>query len=138
MKRVAICVSAIGTLNDIMNSLAQQYKKASPKPNVFIFDLPRAPLGPEFPYKDFLMILENLKNGTIDSHKYKGVSLTFRSPWVVVFMNHDVPDKWKECLSDDRWAISHIPPLTEEDLEIKRRFDEGKDAEEVAYLPVWD
>jgi hypothetical protein len=65
-----------------------------------IIDLPRSSRG-----NKVYEAIESLKDGIITSQKYRGKTIVFNSPHVVVFSNRE-PDRKK--LSADRWDIRYI------------------------------
>lgn len=69
-------------------------------PELCLFDLPRSNEG-HISYN----ALEQVKNGLVNSPKYKGGFKVFDSPHIIVFANFE-PEK--EMLSNDRWNIIEL------------------------------
>lgn len=69
-------------------------------PSIFLFDLPRTSEG-KISYNS----LEQIKNGLINSSKYKGGTAIFNTPHIFVFANYE-PNY--ENLSLDRWEIIEL------------------------------
>lgn len=85
-----------GKANDITSQLLEiEYD-----PELCLFDLPRNNEG----YISYNAI-EQIKNGMINSSKYKGGTKIFNPPQLLVFSNFE-PDKTN--LSKDRWIIKEI------------------------------
>lgn len=82
------------------NDITYQIIENSEIPELCLFDLPRSTEG-----KISYNALEQLKNGLVNSSKYKGGFKTFDSPHVVVFANFE-PDY--TALSTDRWKSIEI------------------------------
>lgn len=86
-----------GKKADITYILSQTF----PRPSVVFFDCPRSK-NAEFIHYD---LLEEIKNGRIQSGKYQSLIFEFTVPHVVVFMNEE-PDMTK--LSIDRYDIIKV------------------------------
>lgn len=82
------------------NDITYQIIEADANPHVCLFDLPRTNEG-HISYN----ALEQLKNGIINSSKYKGGFKMFDPPHVIVFANF-TPDT--DTMSRDRWNIRQI------------------------------
>ena len=93
--RNAITVS--GNVKDIAYILSE----CTNFPKIIIIDIPRSNEQGHISYS----LIEQLKTGMLCSTKYKGRSLTFNIPHVVIFANRE-PDFKK--LSMDRWKVFWI------------------------------
>lgn len=79
------------------NDITYQLIEMNLNPDLCLFDLPRTNEG-----KISYNALEQIKNGIINSSKYKGGTKIFNPPTIIVFANFE-PDY--TMLSADRWNI---------------------------------
>ena len=141
----SINVNVVGNSNDVTNLIIKQYKASTftPKPNVFIFTLPRAALeSPSFNEFEFCQTIEKGCDGKFATTKYQGGELCIPRPWIFILSNSKIPEVWKkkELLTKDRWREYEVPPLNSRDLQIieehQRKIEEGT-GKPVAALPMF-
>lgn len=77
--------------------ITSQILESTIEPKLCLFDLPRSNEG-HISYN----ALEQIKNGLVNSPKYKGGFKAFENPHVVVFANFEPQ---KDLLSEDRWMM---------------------------------
>lgn len=95
-----ITIAATGSLRDI-NDVMRNWINANKYPDIVLIDLPRT-----FEERDSIYtIVESMKNGRLTCTKYKGDTIKFFPPHVIIFANW-LPDCNK--LSRDRWVIMKL------------------------------
>ena len=125
----AVVMDVNGTSNDLANAMIKRYREfEAPKPRTFIFCLQRSTfMCPSFNAGEFLVTLEAVADGQINTTKYKSSALSLPRPFVVVVSNDAIPQAWitNQMLTADRWKTYTIPPLTELDHEKIRTYEES-------------
>ena len=127
-ENVVVPVSVNSDANDLANVLIRKHNRCpKPKPQAFIIQLARSSLmSPKFNPTEFAILLERLTDGTLETTKYQGASLTIPRPWVFVFANDRLPAKWKtdRLLTDDRWKEMVLQPLSAADIQKVTDFEQ--------------
>lgn len=98
---VGLGLKAAGDNFYAVSELMQQ----SPKPNGFIFDVPRS-LPKSFDWADVYMSMEKIKDGNFLSTKYVPKKVLFSKSMHIIVFSNVAPDY--QALSHDRWRIYKI------------------------------
>lgn len=97
-------ISASGVqAHHIYDIIRNQIKERRTYPKYYFFDLARGAAN----HKDLYVVIENIKNGHITCSKFKGGTLRFMPPTVIVFSNW-YPLISDNTLSKDRFKVFEI------------------------------
>lgn len=95
-----LTIASTGSIRDISDVIRNWMDKGS-EPEIILIDLPRTFQDRESIYT----LIESIKNGRLTCTKYKGTTLKFFPPHVMIFSNW-MPET--KLLSADRWAIMDL------------------------------
>jgi hypothetical protein len=95
-----LTIASIGSLRDILYVVRNWMVKSGATPKIILFDIPRT--FNDDKHNSIYTIIESIKNGRLTFTKYKGDTIHFYPPHVIVFSNW-MPDI--SFLSKDRWVI---------------------------------
>jgi len=101
-KDECLTISSGGSLRDI-SDVIRNWMERGASPKIIFIDLPRT--FNDDKHNSVYTIIENIKNGRLTCTKYKGDTIQFYPPHVMVFSNW-MPDV--SLLSKDRWVILNL------------------------------
>lgn len=99
-KDECLTIASSGSLRDISDVVRNWMDRTGASPKIILIDIPRT--FNDDKHNSIYTIIESIKNGRLTCTKYKGDTIQFYPPHVMVFSNW-MPDI--SFLSKDRWVI---------------------------------
>lgn len=94
-----------GKADDVANAVIKMGRR-----KVYIFALPRAKPKEAF-FGDMANVMEQLKDGVVQSFKYESGFMTMEEPHVIVLANYFPDENERKGMTPDRWDFRAIEPL---------------------------